>query len=83
MAKKTPSGKPWIVTTSPDRPINEVADDLVKAGFTLGQVNDAIQSISGRASSKVVAKLRRVNGVLDVTPDEAIDIGPPDSSDTW
>ena len=85
MAKKqkTPSGKSWIVTTSGDRPIRDIANDLVKAGFTLQHVNDHIQSISGTASEGAVDKLRRVDGVLDVTPDEDIDIGPPGSSDTW
>jgi hypothetical protein len=83
MAKKTPSRKSWIVTTSADRPIKDIADDLVKAGFTLGRVNDAIQSISGTASEDAVDRFRRVNGVVDVAPDDEIDIGPPGSSDTW
>lgn len=80
---KTPKNKNWIVTTSPDRPIKTIAKDLEKAGFSVGKVNGEIQSISGAAGEDVVKKLRSISGVVDVSADEPIDIGPPDSSDTW
>ena len=81
--KKTPKSKNWIVTTSPDRPIKTIAKDLEKAGFSIGHVNGEIQSISGAAGDDIVKKLRSISGVVDVSADEPIDIGPPDSSDTW
>jgi len=81
--KRTPKSKNWIVTTSPDRPIKTIAKDLEKAGFSIGHVNGEIQSISGAAGDHIVKKLRSISGVVDVSADEPIDIGPPDSSDTW
>ncbi len=75
--------KNWIVTTTADRQIREIAGDLEKAGFTVGAVNDEIQSITGSAEEATVTKLRGIAGVADVSPDAPIDIGPPGSSDTW
>jgi hypothetical protein len=82
MAKQTTT-KNWIVTTSADRPIKDVAKDLEAAGFTVGRLNEEIQSISGKAGDGAVKKMRSVKGVVDVSPDEPIDIGPPDSPNTW
>jgi hypothetical protein len=75
--------KNWIVTTSADRPIQRIAKDLEAAGFSIGNVNDEIKSISGAAGDDVVEKLRSISGVVDVSADEPVDVGPPDSSDTW
>jgi hypothetical protein len=75
--------KNWIVTTSDERPLKEVVSDLEKAGFTIGKVNDQIQSVTGSAAADALDRLRSITGVIDVSPDEPIDIGPPGSSDTW
>lgn len=73
----------WIVTVSGDRPIGAIAKDLGTAGLTKQQVLKEIGSITGAASDKDVAKLRKVRGVADVSPSEPINIGPPDSDETW
>lgn len=73
----------WIVTTTSSRPIKEIAKDLEAAGFTVSQVNEMINSISGSTARGGGEKLRRVAGVVDVSADEPIEIGPPGSSDTW
>jgi hypothetical protein len=78
-----PASKNWIVTTSSDRPIRDIAKDLTEAGFSVGNVNDEIQSITGAAGDETVEKLRSISGVVDVSPDTPIDIGPPDSPETW
>lgn len=78
-----PQNKNWIVTTSADRPIREIAEDLKKAGFTVSNVNDEIQSISGSAADTVARKLRSIAGVVDVSADAPIDVGRPGSPDTW
>ena len=83
MAKKKQAGKTWIVTTSSDRPLKDIARDLTEAGFSVETVNDEIQSITGAAEDQSVAKLRRISGVVDVSPDAPVDIGPPDSPETW
>ena len=73
----------WIITTSQDRPVAEIAKELSSAGFAVEQVLDEIGSITGRASKAVAAKLRAIKGVVDVSPSTGIDIGPPGSGDTW
>ena len=75
--------KGWIVTTSPDRPIREITDDLKKAGFNVGHVLEEVGSITGAAAEETVRKLRSIPGVVDVSPDAPIEIGPPDSGTTW
>ena len=78
-----PERKGWIITTSTDRSIKDIAKDLTDAGFSVGQVNEEINSISGAAADDTVKKVRSVAGVVDVSPDESVDIGPPDSPVTW
>ena len=78
-----PKGKGWIVTTSGDRPIADIAKDLKRAGLKVNQVNEQISSISGTSTSDLKRKLKAIKGVVDVTPDAPIDIGPPGSPDTW
>jgi hypothetical protein len=78
-----PKPKRWIVTTSADRPMKAIVKDLEAAGFSIGRINDVIGSISGAASDDAVGKMKTVPGVVDVSPDAPIDIGPPDSKKTW
>jgi hypothetical protein len=78
-----PDDKSWVVTTSTDRPISEITKDLKEAGFSVGQVLEEINSITGAAAEGAVAKLRSIKGVVDVSPDTPIDIGPPGSPKTW
>ncbi|WP_440945560.1 hypothetical protein ACSAZL_15750 [Methanosarcina sp. T3] len=75
--------KSWIVTTGDDRPIHEVAKDLVDAGLKDVQVLQDVGIITGSAEDDTVAKLRKVRGVKDVSADLSINIGPPDSRETW
>ena len=79
MAKK----RHWIVTTSEGRNVKAVAKALKSAGFEVGQVHDQIGTISGAADSAVLKKIRKIDGVADVSADAAVDIGPPNSRDTW
>ncbi len=79
MAKK----KIWIVTTENNRPIDDIAKDLADAGLKDIQVLQEIGSITGSSEEEAVAKMRKVRGVKDVSPDISIDIGPPDSRETW
>lgn len=83
MAADKRQGKNWIITTSAERSLKDIAKDLEKAGFSVGNVNDEIQSITGTAGDESVERLRKVSGVVDVSPDHPISIGPPGSSDTW
>jgi hypothetical protein len=78
-----PENKTWIVTTSSGRPISDIKKDLSDAGFSVDQVLEEAGSITGTAPEDAVKKVRSINGVVDVSPDTPIDIGPPDSPDTW
>ena len=78
-----PKSKRWIVTTGGERSTKDVAADLKAKGFSVDQVLDEIGAITGAADESVVAKLRAIKGVADVSPDGAIDIGPPDAPTTW
>jgi hypothetical protein len=75
--------KTWVVTTSADRPITEVAKDLSAAGFKIDQTLDAIGVITGKSDDKAAKKARGVRGVTDISPDNPVDIGPPNSRETW
>jgi hypothetical protein len=83
MGEAMPGKKTWIITTSEDRSIREIVTELRKAGFAVGEVHDQIHSISGDADESVARKVRSIRGVVDVSPDRPIDIGPPGSSDSW
>lgn len=75
--------KKWIVTTGGERSISEITKDLTKNGFNIGDVYDEIGSVSGTADEDVAERLRKIPGVSDVSPEEPIDIGPPDAPVTW
>jgi len=78
-----PKHKSWIITTSGDRPVKDVAKDLKASGFSVDQVLDEIGAITGAADDGVAEKARSIKGVADVSPEGTIDIGPPGSPTTW
>ena len=80
---RTVSKKRWIITTSGDRANTEVAKDLSKAGASVEDVHEHIPVITVSSSDDAAAKLRGIPGVIDVSPDAAVNIGPPGSRDTW
>lgn len=72
-------GKRWIVTTSGKDSIKGVKKKLTESGFKVDQVLDEIGIITGTSKDDDVERLRSVPGVVDVSPDEKVDIGPPDA----
>lgn len=78
-----PEQKSWIVTASEDRPVGDVAKELMANGFTITQVLGEMNVITGVARDEVIAKLRAIPGVVDISPDLPVDIGPPDAPVTW
>jgi hypothetical protein len=79
----TSNKKTWIITTSGDRSMREITKDLSAAGILGAMVLKDVGVVTGTAAAAAVPKLRKVRGVVDVSPDTPIDIGPPDSSETW
>ena len=73
----------WIVTTSPDRPVAEIARDLSAAGFEVDQTLGEIGVITGSSGEAAVRKARGIRGVADISPDAPVSVGPPKGRDTW
>jgi hypothetical protein len=73
----------WVVTMSGDRAIADVAKDLSKAGFAIERTLDQVGVITGKSHAKALTKVRAVRGVADVSPEQRVDIGPPNSRETW
>ena len=72
-------GKRWIVTTTGKGSLEDVKRKLTKSGFTVDKVLDAIGIITGTTKDDDVERFRSVDGVADISPDEDVDIGPPDA----
>ena len=72
-------GKKWIVTTTGKGSLADVKKRLTKSGFTVDKVLDEIGVITGTSKDDDVERFRSVDGVADVSPDEDVDIGPPDA----
>lgn len=72
-------GKRWIVTTTGKGSLEDVKKKLTKSGFTVDKVLDEIGIITGTTKDDDVERLRSVDGVADISPDEDVDIGPPDA----
>jgi hypothetical protein len=79
MAMAKSAKQSLIVTVSKDRNVNDIVPGLKAAGLEVEGVLDAIGVITGRASAKSIAALRKVRGVADVSFDHKVDIGPPDA----
>lgn len=61
----------------------EIAKDLSKAGFVVDQKLEEIGVITGKSDDAAVGKARAIRGVTDVSPETPVDIGPPNSRETW
>lgn len=72
-------GKRWIVTTSGKGSLRDVKKKLTESGFEVEQELDEIGVITGTSKDENVERLRSVPGVVDVSPDQEVDIGPPDA----
>ena len=66
-----------VITTSGDRSIHDVANDLRAAGLEVDQVLEFTGTVTGSGHPQIAERLRSVPGVADVSPDHPIDIGPP------
>jgi hypothetical protein len=76
-----PGEERWVVTTSGNRALGDVQKDLEKRGFVVEEVLDAIGLFIGNAKADVIADVRTVAGVADVSREPPpISIGPPDES---
>ena len=77
-----PDTTKWIVTTSGNPPLQDVARQLSGAGFAIEQVLDGSDALQGRPVRTWLRRCAR-SRVADVSPEQSIDIGPPDAPVTW
>lgn len=73
----------WIITISQERSITDIAERLSAEGLTVNEVLEEIGCITGSADDVTAERLKRVEGVVDITPDMQIDVGPPGSEESW
>lgn len=73
----------WVITLSGRRSLAAVRNDIEATGFAIEEALEAIGVITGSSNEETASKVRRVDGVEDVSPEQRIDIGPPDSPGTW
>lgn len=73
----------WVVTLSGRRSLAAVRKDIEAAGFGIDNALEAIGVITGSCDEATASRVRRIDGVEDVAPEQRIDIGPPDSPGTW
>ena len=74
--------KRWVVTTSGDRPLKDAVRDIEAVRFEIDRVLEEIGIITGSATDSVAESVRAIRGVTDVSPDEIVDVGPPDADPT-
>lgn len=75
--------KDWVVTTSGERSLEDVAKELKQSGFKVGHVLHETGLITGEGGDDDAEKARKVKGVTDVSANVGASVGPPKSSDTW
>lgn len=68
----------WIVTASGERPFGDVVRDLRASGFDVRQELTEVGVAVGSVPEAALDAVRRIPGVGDVSPDQPVDIGPPD-----
>jgi hypothetical protein len=79
MTMATKSKTPVIVTLSGKRNVHDVARELKAAGLKVDSVLEETGIVTGQADLGSHSRLRKVRGVSDVSVDNPVDIGPPDS----
>ncbi len=75
--------KRWVVTPPRDQSLTDVQKKLVDGGFKVDQVLSEIGLITGVADDDVVEKLKQAAKGVDIRPELPVDVGPPDSPETW
>lgn len=66
----------WLVSVDLQADVASVARMLSERGFKLKEVHSEISCITGVASEEDIPSLRKITGVLDISPDVPIDVGP-------
>ena len=78
-----PDTKRWIITGSGDVPMTDLKKQLTATGFNIEQELNEINIFTGTAGEDAAERIKTIPGVVDISPDTNIDIGPPDAPITW
>ena len=70
----------WTITLRPGADMAQAARALHASGLVVTDQLDTIGVINGAAPQRLLARLRQVAGVADVSPLLGFDIGPPGSA---
>jgi predicted TPR repeat methyltransferase len=73
----------WVVTTTQERPIQDVARDLRDRGFKITETLDMIGCITGTAGADLIKIVRKIEGIADISADTNINLPPADEDLTW
>lgn len=65
-----------IVNVTLSVPASRIADDLASAGLDVRQVLDALGIVNGTVAASNIARVRAVDGVLDVEEDREVEARP-------
>jgi len=78
-------GSKFVVSTSGNRSLIDIKDELSDHGFKVEHTLDAIGCFTGEfTDDEDPDSLKSIPGVIDVSPEpEPVDVGPPNSSMTW
>ena len=66
----------WLVSVDHQVDVASVASALSQRGFQVKEVLSEISCITGVASEEEIPSLRKVAGIVDISPDFPIEIGP-------
>lgn len=69
----------WTVVVAPEMDADSIAISLRSAGLTVQEILSAIGVIIVRGSEPLAQEARKIRGVIEVSKEASIDIGPPDS----
>lgn len=68
----------WVVTISEDHYIKDVAEQLAALGMSKQHVLAEMGCITGAADPRVIPRMRKVEGVLEIEADIKIKLDSPD-----
>ncbi len=73
----------WLVTVNLDESIQKVRKRLEEEGLVIDSLLAEVGCITGQANQETAARLRKITGVLDVSPDVEIKLPAPSDETTW
>ncbi len=77
------TSKRWIITASDKHPITEIRRNLETHGLCIDSALEEIGVFVVKGSAAAAKRAKKVAGVIDISPEDVVDVGPPGSGNTW